>query len=362
MNIINEHNYTPNVLHFHGMNIEQLTNTFNTIYKYNVVSSNYDKSRLKIVSTWTDDTKCCLYQQCKKFGIEVVNCVPSDYDTTQKWYMPNKIKFFIDVLKNTKEELVLFLDGYDVLLTGLDNIIERFESQPYRILFGPSCNNYPKCKIDKIYGRANHGMYRYFNAGCVLGYTKDLLQFYTEALQYINVHNVYNSEQFVLRIAFSKYSSDKNQNFIGIDYNSIIFQSMGMLNTRFNKDEVYFETRKSEIKENILLVKQKLEIQDNDLLCSDVRNMYFLELSKLKNSELVEYIFEENEINKLVIKIDVITQEFLDICKELQRLLDLYEVTLYLVIPDANTRMLLKNHIDAVYFTNLKLETVLENI
>ena len=232
LKITDEHNRTPNVFHFHGMNIDQLPKTFEKIFNECEVDANYDRDKLAIVSTWTDDDKCCLYQQCKKFDIPLINCVPSDYDRTQPWYMPNKIHFFINTLKSLKQKYVMFLDGYDVLISGLGNVIERFESQPYRILFGPSCNNYPDMKIDFLYGRSKLGIYRYFNAGCCMGHREDLLRFYKESLEYINIENPLKSEQFILRNVFGKYSYDSKQTFVNIDSESLIFRSMGVTDSK----------------------------------------------------------------------------------------------------------------------------------
>lgn len=232
-----EYGETANVLHFHGQNINQLTNTFNLIYNEHIVDSNYDRNKLAIVSTWTDEKLCCLLQQCKRFDIPLINCVQEKYDKTLPWYMPNKIKFFIETLESIDNELVMFLDGYDILLTHLDDIIYKFENQKYRILFGPSCNNYPNVQVDVIYGRTQLGVYRYFNAGCCIGYREDLLKFYKEALEYISIDNPWNSEQYVLRNAFAKYSNDTTQNFIGVDHKCSIFRSMGMTDSSYNPEE-----------------------------------------------------------------------------------------------------------------------------
>lgn len=227
LTVINNLGHTPNVLHFHGENINQLPTTFNRVKEEAVLKEIDD--RIAIVSTWTDEESCHLLQQCEKFGINLINCVPDDYDKSQQWYMPNKIKFFIKMLESIDNEIVMFLDGYDVLIATTDNLLNKFLLCGYRILFGPSCNNYPDVLVDRIYGRHKMGTYRYFNAGCCIGYREDLLKFYKEALNYIDIYNPKNSEQLVIRYAFANYSMDPNQKFIGIDYECNIFQSMGCL-------------------------------------------------------------------------------------------------------------------------------------
>ena len=69
MKITNFNNFYPNVLHFHGQNKSQLPRTFDMIFNEHQVNANYDKSKLAIISTWTSNEDCCLYQQCKKYNI-----------------------------------------------------------------------------------------------------------------------------------------------------------------------------------------------------------------------------------------------------------------------------------------------------
>ncbi len=246
-------NYLPNVLHFHGKNIKELTRTFDIIYNNQEVDSNYNKDELAIVSTWTDEKKCYLLQQCRRFNIPLINCVSADYDTTQDWYMPNKIRFFLNTLYNLKQDVVMFLDGYDVLLTHLDDVVEKFKNQKYHILFGSSCNNFPDINIDVVQNRVLLGTYRFFNAGCVIGYRKDLIKFYEESLQYIDKYNVWNSEQLILRYAFKNYSNDKEQTFVFFDYASRIFQSMGVMNSCYDNNAKTVDIKTSFCPYNIIV-------------------------------------------------------------------------------------------------------------
>ena len=234
MKITNFNNFYPNVLHFHGQNKTQLPQTFSMVCNEHEVNANYDKSKLAIISTWTDDGQCCLLQQCKKYNIPLINCVPDNYDRTQQWYMPNKIKFFLNTLEKIDQEYVMFLDGYDVLLTHLDDILDKYLRIGYDIIYGPSCNNYPDIFIDCVPNRINKGIYRFFNAGCCIGKKEALKKFYQESLEYINIENPMNSEQFIMRHAFKKYSNDMSQRFITVDWQCEIFQSMGVLDCTFN--------------------------------------------------------------------------------------------------------------------------------
>ena len=38
------------------------------IFNEHQVNANYNKSKLAIISTWTSNEDCCLYQQCKKYN------------------------------------------------------------------------------------------------------------------------------------------------------------------------------------------------------------------------------------------------------------------------------------------------------
>lgn len=300
-NIVDEYWNTPNVLHFHGQNINQLANTFRVISTDHIVDSNFDKNKLAIVSTWTEEDHCCLLQQCIKFDIPLINCIPQDYDRTQEWYMPNKIKFFINVLENIDNELVMFLDGYDVLLVHLDDIIERYETQPYDILFGPSCNNYPNIKIDRLWGRTNMGVYRYFNAGCVIGKRISLIEFYKKALGYINKENPWNSEQFIMRYAFSEYSFNKKQTFVGIDFNCKIFRSMGVTDSSVNENtgSIYFSCNR-QLKKNIIVTgsdgfigKELVKELKNDVN----NNVLEIDRKSLTEVDYVELLFTLYDID-----------------------------------------------------------------
>ena len=62
--LINYFGKTPNILHFHGKNKNELPSTFNRVEKEAVLTKPDD--RIAIVSTWTNEEECCLYQQCKK--------------------------------------------------------------------------------------------------------------------------------------------------------------------------------------------------------------------------------------------------------------------------------------------------------
>lgn len=121
----------------------------------------------------------------------------------------------------------MILDGYDVLFSHTEGIMEKFLSFNKRIVYNASANNYPIIRVDEIPNRYDIRKFRYFNAGCCIGYRQDLIQFYTDAIPYTDKKiNVFNSEQYALRHVFKRFSNDLTQSYIGIDTECKIFQTM----------------------------------------------------------------------------------------------------------------------------------------
>lgn len=231
MNIktLNKYNKEINILHFQGKNLEQFEKTSKLIFED--VKLDPIEENLSIVSCWTNNVDCVLAQQLWKNNIKIYNALPSDYDFNKPWDMRNKIKYYIDCLENIiTTDIVLLLDGYDVLFSSTKDIVKKFKAQPYRILFNSTVNNYPPVYIDEIKNRDNYDNFAiFFNAGCCIGYREDLIKFYKRCYQIINIENLFNSEQYVLRHVFSEYSNDPSQQFIWIDFKRDIFHTMGYM-------------------------------------------------------------------------------------------------------------------------------------
>ena len=224
-----------NVLHFCGSSIQDFPITIKNIYN-NIKLGEIDNN-LTLLSCWTDDSKCILYGQLKKNNIKLHNAIPKEYNFNSTWYMPYKIVYILQYLLNSvTTEYTMILDGYDVLMTSTDNILKKINSQSYKILFNASPNNYPDIIVDNIPDREKLGTYRYFNAGCCIGKTKDLIKFYSTSLKYINVDNPKNSEQLIMRYAFSEL-----MDCVGIDYNNLIFNCMGRTKVVGFKDSIMLE-------------------------------------------------------------------------------------------------------------------------
>lgn len=252
LKVYNKFDKEVNVLHFQGKNLEQFINT--SILIYELAKLDQLEENLSIIACWTNYEKCILAQQFYKNDLKLHNALPDDYDFSQPWDMRDKIKFYIDYLENNiTTDIVMLLDGYDVLLTSTKDIVKKFLSQPYRILFNSTVNNYPFVNIDIIQGRFKYDRFcPFFNAGCCIGYREDLIKFYKECYELVDIPNEFNSEQFVVRHAFAKYSNDPNQNFIWIDFNRDIFHSMGYMMSNYNAEQCTIK-----IFDNLLIPKNK---------------------------------------------------------------------------------------------------------
>lgn len=219
-----------NIIHMAGSSqasFDKLTYRLLNYADLSDYSDDYD-----IISIWTDDSKCILKQQLDKHNIPLINALPVNYDKTQKWYMPNKIEFIINALKKSKKDIVLIIDGYDVLFNSFKDLLPKFKQCGYRILYNATTHNYPKSDIGVIDDIDSH--WKYFNAGCCIGYRKDLINFYEEALNYINIDNPLNSEQYILRHVFATHTDT-----VMFEYNPNIFITTGKVQT-LTKDDVNF--------------------------------------------------------------------------------------------------------------------------
>lgn len=237
LKVLNDRNVEVNILHFQGRNIDILKRTFELV-KNNAQLSPLEDD-LSIVSCWTDIYKCHLLHQFNKFNLRLINAIPFNYDNSQRWDMTNKIRFYIDCLENkVNTKYVMLLDGYDVLFTSTKDIIKKFKKTGYRIIFNTSFNNFPFEDIDYIKDREKRvGFFPYFNAGCCIGYREDLIKFYKECLNFINVFNPLKSEQKILRHCFAQYSNDDTQNFIWLDVNRDIFHTMAFTKCNYTASD-----------------------------------------------------------------------------------------------------------------------------
>jgi hypothetical protein len=226
--------YSPiNIFHFPGtasnfkeywVELLEKKSTFNGV------------ENLTIITFATNEDESPLISQLKRNGVKYINAVNTEKD----WVNTQKIQYLLDALKQVNTDYVLILDGYDVVIQNLDGILEKFNRLKYRIIFNATHNNYPEMEIDKIPNRERMGEFCYLNAGACIGYKEDIKRFYEEVLEIQDkVENPNNSEQLLVRTVFAKYSDKEDNDFVFIDYSSLIFQvwnsgfTIGKLNDKY---------------------------------------------------------------------------------------------------------------------------------
>jgi hypothetical protein len=224
--VVNYHSMPVNVSHFQGTSRDRLPEFMDLVLNESVLEK---PDNLTILTTFTDPEPCILYQQLKKHGIDCLNSYDFlDNLENGRWDMTKKIDMIREGLKHVDTEYVLICDGYDVYINTFDNIIPKFKKTGLRMFFNGTKNNFPWTHVDRVPFRDWRGEYRYFNAGCAIGYTEDFKKFYDECAEMVNeVTNPWGSEQYILRCVFAKYSEDVDTDkaYIDYDWECNIFQT-----------------------------------------------------------------------------------------------------------------------------------------
>lgn len=234
MKFLNHNHREFNIAHFQGTSSEVFTKFLDDIKSRNLEVLPED---ITLLSIWTTDEKCILYQQLKNNNIEIVNgYIPRE----EKWSNPYKITCILEALKNIKTKYTIILDGYDVVINSWDHIIEKFLNYNAGVVFNTSKNNYPPYFGDVV-DSGNISKFKYLNAGCCIGYTDKLIDFYNEVADYYEKHptNKWNSEQLIVRNVYSKYCKySSDYNLVKLDLDCDIFQTFGQMMYKERKDYI----------------------------------------------------------------------------------------------------------------------------
>ena len=208
-----------NVCHFQGRSYYAYSTIFDDLFNRKLEL----KEDIGIMTGFNNPKYAFFYQQLTNNGIEVINSFDS---IDGEWRNVDKVGYILRALKKSDKEIFLICDGNDVLVNTFDGMIDKFKKSGYRILYNATTNNHPKVLIDAIYDRDMHGRFRYFNAGCCIGYREDLIKFYEECQKTwdSNPYNPWESEQLILRLTYKRYL-ENNDNTIGFDHNCEIFQT-----------------------------------------------------------------------------------------------------------------------------------------
>lgn len=228
--VVNRHSVPVNVSHFQGTSRDRLAEFMEMVKEKTVLEL---PENLTVLTTFTDADSCILYQQLKSNGVECLNTCDfvSQEELKGDWSMLKKIGLIRKGLEHVTTDYVLICDGYDVYINSFDNIIPKFLETGLRMLFNGTKNNFPLTHVDKIPYRDWREDYRYFNAGCAIGYVEDFKNFYKDCDDLINqpepVPNPWNSEQLILRHVFAKYSEkvDTPEAYMDFDWKCDIFQT-----------------------------------------------------------------------------------------------------------------------------------------
>lgn len=166
-----------------------------------------------------------LIEQLTRSNIPFVNCA----EGILYWENRMKIPLAVKYLDKITSEYCLILDAEDVLLANdCSEIIEKFKSTNYKILFGSTVSKYPNIDgLDEC--SENFNGWNYLNAGTSFGKTKDLFEFYLKA-NFVDVPNktFASSEQYRIKLAAK---NDKN---VGIDNNCVLFQTLNKTVWNYN--------------------------------------------------------------------------------------------------------------------------------
>lgn len=173
-----------------------------------------------------------LHYQLTKNGYNYINPVK---DRNMVWDPAKKMHLVLEGLKTSQDEYTLVLDGNDVsILTDLTDIIPRFESYDKKVLYNATIWRYPDVFVDEVKNRRQYGRYCFLNAGCCIGKTPDLIDFYEYCVKvYTKSKERMGSEQYYVRKAF-----DLRQNDVFFDYDCRIFQCWHLQKYAFEGDRI----------------------------------------------------------------------------------------------------------------------------
>lgn len=180
-----------------------------------------------IMTTMDDDSvandKSPLIRQLRKNNIPFINC--AEHKDVYPWVNNKKIELIYNGLQKVNTEYCLILDGGDVTINDeLTNIVEIYKTYNKDIVFNATPWAHPKVLIDLVDNRKElYGKYCFLNAGCCIGKTESLKEFYKQCLDIFKKADkndpYWESEQYFVRKAFAK-----NMDKVWFDYDCKMFQ------------------------------------------------------------------------------------------------------------------------------------------
>lgn len=231
MKIINS-KYNTNPLFVHAQGGSHKTNSWKNIVDLKpTINKNTLSSDVTILTFANGDTNYCLIEQLESNEVPYINVIKNKID---EWKNKYKIKYLVDYIDNVTTPYILCLDSLDVLCTeDLSDLIPRFKKHNIDILYNAGKTNYPKIP-QKDEGNIN-SKFRYINAGCFIGKTEAVKDFYTFIYEK-NYNDDYgkldDSEQ--VRVRVSRQNYHKKKHLIKADSECTIFQTLNMTENEFD--------------------------------------------------------------------------------------------------------------------------------
>lgn len=132
----------------------------------------------------------------------------------------NLLKKALKEFADDRDKIVLFTDGYDVVLLGTsDEIVEQFKKMDARIVFSAEPYCWPDESLADIYP-ITESRYKYLNSGGFIGYAADLYELITSK----EIKNKDDDQLFYTHLFLDKTLRDKY--IMKLDTKAVIFQNL----------------------------------------------------------------------------------------------------------------------------------------
>jgi hypothetical protein len=143
----------------------------------------------------------------------------------------DKIKYMIECIKDYNDnDIVCFVDAYDIIVSNVEDIYNRFIKYNCNILFSSEFICFPYSNIEGYTNINSKTNFKYLNSGGYIGYKKniyEMLKYRTLEEIYILCKNGGDQNFFTQYYLNNKINNEIN---IKLDTNQEIFQSMCCVN------------------------------------------------------------------------------------------------------------------------------------